>query len=459
MTRDGRFRVAGGVVLLLLLTSLALGWQRYADVTEAHRTAIAKEREIWESQGEKSPHSAAHYGVYAFKPTGRLAFFDPGTQAYTGVTVWLEAHRQNQFIYRPARDGSTLQRFGELTASGVLQLMLPLLIILLAFTALAGERESGTLRQLLSLGVSRRNLALGKALGVAAALALLLVPASLLGAAALTAAEADSSSGGLLRTLFTAVVYLVYFGVFVGVSLAVSARARSARLALIGLLGFWVFVCLIAPRAATDLGKSLYPTPSAQEFSTALAADRQSGLDGVDYDDFLEARKTELLAEYGVDTVEQLPINYAGWRLNLSEEYANQFFDLHYSRLWDRFETQDRFRQWIGFVAPLLAVRSLSSALSGTDFGHFRHFAEHAEEYRRKFIIFLNDDMRDHAGEQNFAYTQDKELWAEMPAFDYATPDARWALSGQAAALSALLCLFLLAAAWAWTSALRLEVM
>ena len=77
----------------------------------------------------------------------------------------------------------------------MLQLLIPLLIILLAFSTFAGEREPGTLRQVLSLGVSRRNLALGKALGVAGALGLLLVPATVLGLAALASAQADEAAG------------------------------------------------------------------------------------------------------------------------------------------------------------------------------------------------------------------------------------------------------------------------
>ena len=457
MTRDGRFRVAGVVVLLLLLTALGLGWRRHADVTTAHETAIEQEREIWESQGEKSPHSAAHYGVYAFKPTGRLAFFDPGTEAYTGVTVWLEAHKQNQFLYSPARDGNTLQRFGELTAATVLQLLLPLLIILLAFSAFAGERESGTLRQVLSLGVRRSDLALGKALGVTGALAVLLVPAILLGAAALTAATADSASGGLMRTLLLAGVYMLYLGAFVAVTLAVSARAPSARFALVALLGLWVFVCLAAPRAATDLGKALYPTPSAQEFAASLAEEREAGIDGIDYDDFLEARKQELLATYGVDEVEELPINYSGWRLQVSEEYSNQFFDSHYARLWDRFEAQDEFRQKIGFVAPLLAVRSISMSLAGSDFAHFRWFSEQAEQYRRRLVEFLNNDMRDNAGVAQFSYRKDQRLWSEAPVFAYDAPDPLWAVSGQSAALAALVLWSVLTAFLAWSAARRLE--
>ena len=457
MVRDGRFRIAGGIVLALLLTSLGLGWQRYGEVTATHEAAVAQERELWESQGEKNPHSAAHYGVYAFKPTGRLAFFDPGTESYTGVTVWLESHRQNQFLYRPARDGNTLQRFGELTAAAVLQLLIPLLIILLAFSTFAGERESGTLRQVLSLGVNRRDLALGKALGVAGALGLLLVPATALGSAALASAQADAASGGLLRALAMASAYLIYLGSFVGVTLAVSARARSARFALITLLAFWVFVCLMAPRAATDLARRLHPTPSAQEFATALAEDKDVGIQGMDYDDYLERRRTELLAEYNAERIEDLPINYNGWRLQVSEEYGNQFFDQHYARLWDQFEAQDRLRQVAGSVAPLLAIRSLSMALAGTDFSHFRRFAEQAETYRRELVAFLNADLRDNAGPRGFGYTQTRAFWEQAPSFAYDAPGAGWALSGKSASLAVLLAWFLVTTVWAWRGALRLE--
>ena len=48
--------------------------------------------------------------------------------------------------------------------------------IILGFNAMSAERESGTLRQLLSLGVSTRALLLGKATALAASVAILLIP-------------------------------------------------------------------------------------------------------------------------------------------------------------------------------------------------------------------------------------------------------------------------------------------
>ena len=95
---------------------------------------------------------------------------DTGIDPYVGVAAWLEAHKQNEFKYRPAQDRTAVQRFGELTAAEVLQVLLPLFIVLMTFSAFSGEREQGTLRQLLSLGVRPRELLAGKALGVAAAL-------------------------------------------------------------------------------------------------------------------------------------------------------------------------------------------------------------------------------------------------------------------------------------------------
>ena len=189
----------------------------------------------------KNPHAAAHYGLYAFKPRLAPAFLDPGVEPYTGVAVWLEAHKQNEMLYRPGEDATLAQRFGDLTVALVLQIVLPLVVILLAFSAFAGERELGTLRQLLSLGLRPRDLVLGKMLGLGGALALMAAPAVVLGAATLAL---TGPAEGLSRFALLALVYLLYLGTFLLLALAVSARAPSSRFALVFLIGFWGVNCL-----------------------------------------------------------------------------------------------------------------------------------------------------------------------------------------------------------------------
>jgi ABC-2 type transport system permease protein len=344
--RDGRFRVIAITIFGLLAISLGLGWRRYSDVSREHEAGRRATRENWVTQGVKNPHSAAHYGVYAFKPRSPLSFVDNGIDPYTGVSVWLVAHKQNDFKYRPAEDANTLARFGELTAAQVLQTLIPLLIILLAFPAFAGERESGTLRQILSLGLKPGTLAAGKALGLAASLGAVVVPAAITGAGILVLLGGPTAFGDTTgRVIVMAVTYLLYFTAILGISIAVSARARSGRAALLALLGFWTVNCLLAPRAFTDLARYAKPTPSAFEFANLVEHDLENGLSG----DSPQAKRTRelqqrLMQQYGVDSLEQLPVSYRGISLQQGEDDGYKVFDKRYSELWDSFEQQNRLR-------------------------------------------------------------------------------------------------------------------
>lgn len=423
--RDGRFRVLSAVVLAVSMLSLAAGWKQYADISRQHEAAQASTREQWVNQPKKNPHSAAHYGVYAFKPKSQLAIVDTGIDPYMGVAVWLEAHKQNEFKYRPAQDRTAVQRFGEMTAAEVLQVLLPLFVVLMTFGAFSAEREAGTLRQLLSLGVSRRDLALGKALGIAGALGLVLVPATMLGVAAIAlTAQGGYLAGDPTRAVVLALVYLAYFGLFIAVSLGVSAWARSSRLALVVLLTFWFGNALVASRAMADLASWWHPTPSAVEFQKAMEADLANQQD---IQERLEARKKALFAQFNVDSVDALPIAFSGISLQEGEEHGNEVFDRHYGRLFDIYEAQNRVAQIGALAAPTLAVRSISMALAGTDLAQHLDFITAAEDYRRGIQRVLNHDIAVNQ-KKGQTYLAGSELWNQVPDFTYDAPSAAWAL-------------------------------
>lgn len=437
MVRDGRFRLAAAIVFALLGGALLLGWQHYREVNAQHEAARKATREQWLKQGKKNPHSAAHYGIYAFKPKMPLTMVDRGTDPYTGVAVWLEAHKQNEFKYRPAQDATAVQRFGELTGATVLQLLIPLLIVLIAFNSFSGEREQGTLRQLLSLGVKQSDLAIGKTLGVAAALGLLLVPATIAGVLALTLASGQADMvAALPRMAWLAVSYLLYFCAFVGVTLAASAWAPSSRAALIGLLGFWMLNGLIAPRAASDIAKTVAPTPSAFEFGNKLEQElKGSGHDSSDAR--VERLKLELFKKYKVNSIEALPINFNGARLQDGEEHGNEVFDKAYAELWDIFSRQNAVHRLLSVVAPYLSIRSASMAFAGADFAQHVHFAKAAEEYRRMIQRVMNEDLMKNAGNTGSYFAGD-ELWHRVPPFEYTSPGATWVLETQLPTLGLL---------------------
>jgi ABC-2 type transport system permease protein len=459
MWRDGRFRVASVVTLTLLIIALGLGWKGARRAGRERAAADSADRAEWLAQGERNPHSAAHFGRYAFKPTTTLAFLDRGIHTYLGVAVWMEAHYQDPFRYRPAEDATSLQRFGELTAAIVLQILLPLLIILLAFAQFAGEREQGTLRQLLSLGAHPRDLAMGKAVGVMLALSLTLAPAVFIGVAALAAASGEASPlRSADRFLLLALVYLLYFGAILGVALAVSASVRSARVALLALLAFWIASCLIAPRAAADVAQRIEPAPSYTEFWGAINRDLREGMNGHDSaDKRREELKRRVLAQYNVSSVEDLPVNFDGIALQDGEEYGNQVFGKHYGNLWDTFERQNRLQDLSATVTPIAAVRSLSMGLAGTDFAQHRDFARAAEEYRRAMVKRMNDEFRDRAGRAGFDYFAGADLWKSVADFTYEPLSTPRVLAAHKLSIALLVAWFALAGFAAVAAAARVK--
>jgi ABC-2 type transport system permease protein len=124
---------------------------------------------------------------------------------------------------------------------------------------------------------------------------------------------------------------------------------------------------------------------------------------------------------------------------------AGEVFDHHFGNLWDRLEAQDRVVTFAGLAAPLLAVRTASMALAGTDFTHHRHFAVAAEQHRREFVRVLNEDMMNSAPGHHGGVAG-RALWEKLPAFRHDPPPPARAV--QAAAPGLLMLALWAAGAW-----------
>jgi ABC-2 type transport system permease protein len=429
IVRDGRFKWTAAIMVLLLLTAMLAGFQKYTTAMRIQQAAQAGTNQQWLDQGDKNPHSAAHYGNYAFKPAGPLSYFDNGISNYTGTAVFMEAHKQNFAIGRPASDQSAIARFGDLSGANILQLLLPLLIIFLGFTAFSGERESGTLRQVMSMGVTNRQLLWGKALGVGTAVMIVVLPCIVIGAIALSmAGSVDHAEGMGTRIAALSVAYLMYAGIFVFLTIAVSAMTKHARTTLMVLVGFWAFTGFLMPKAASEISKFTDPTPAFGKWMADMRAHQIRGIDGVPpFVKFAKYTK-EVFKEYGVDTVADLPMYFVAVRLQKLEEYDYPVFDQHYGMIRDAYAAQRKVQDRLGLLAPTLPLRSISMALSGTDLIQHVKFMTDAETYRRNMVVKMNDYLSKAAVDLNATSSSsnymraDEEVFAIVPPFVFEPP-------------------------------------
>ncbi len=447
--RDGRLLWAGGLVLLLLLTALAVGYGRQHEARAEQAAAQSLDYRDWLKQDRRHPHDAAHQGMHAFKPEAALAIVDPGINPYIGSTVWLQAHRQSEVKFRPAQDATGLQRFGDLSVGWILQVLGPLLVIVLGFNAFAGEREQGILRQTLSLGISPLQMLAGKALALAASLALLLGPAAVVAAAAVVAgADPGDGADALLRFVLLAAGYAMYLAVFVLLTLGVSAAAATSRVAITVLLALWIVNAVVAPRVLSEFSRLRYPTPTRLEFNRALSADLKATSDRT----WMQAFGTTERWSAGV------PLSKWGVALQLDDHASYAVYDRNFGRLWDTWQRQQRVQEWTGIALPLLAMRAFSMGMAGTDFAHHRDFTTAAEQHRRTIQDIVSRDLVAHAdpiGNQHFAYQAGPAFWATVPPFHYHAPGASWALHQAWRGLFALGISLLLALAFASAAVAR----
>jgi ABC-2 type transport system permease protein len=429
MWRDGRFRWLVGIVSVVFLASLFAGWHNYAEAATERVQAQAAERERWLNKGEMSGHSAAHFGQWAFRPDSPLSAIDQGVTPYTGAAVFLEAHARNPLQYRPAADTTAARRYGELTAAAVLQIFVPLLIILLVYPVFVGEREQGTLRHLISVGVPAKALALGKLIGVVGPLLLVLIPITVLGVLSLMLFAGDGfTADSGMRLALMAIAYLMYFAVFAGAALVVSALASSSRQALILLLAFWFVSSLMMPQIAVSVATRIHPNIDGYQLPAMIA---NLGAEVPTADELVPEIEKRLLAEYNVERAADLPIDPRRVA-NLEREAIHDLNQKKvFDQLHDAYEQQDRIYQIASIVAPGVAVQALSTALSETHFSHYRLFADSAEAYRRDLVRTMDEaDLHNENARPGSAtpIRQTRETWEKVPPFECRSPGLTWSL-------------------------------
>ncbi|MEO0732849.1 MAG: DUF3526 domain-containing protein [Bacteroidota bacterium] len=385
-----------------LLTAYAAQREQQATIEQYRQEVRAR----WEANPDKHPHRMAHYGYVALRPPYDLSFFDRGIDNYVGTAIFLEAHRQNTVNYSAASLSTGLLRFGELSGALVLQALVPLLIFFWGFALVAGEREDGKLRLIFAQRVNWAELIFGKAVGLFAAaqvvagcwflVALLLVFSGV-------GAETWARYGLLVLS------YEAYFFVLCLLTIWVSTLSKTAKTALLRLIGCWLLFVLVLPKVSQVAGQLFFPSPSKIAFDRAVEEDLLKQGDSHNPDDpFFKGLQDSVLAVHGVASTKELPFNYSGFIMREGEKLSTATFREHEERLLNRYTRQQDAVRWTAFLNPYVAIKYVSMALAGTDFRAYRAFKDQAEDYRYLLAQTMNELQMEHIS-NNVASSADKK--------------------------------------------------
>ncbi|USZ67038.1 ABC transporter permease [Halorussus salilacus] len=141
----------------------------------------------------------------------------------------------------PQGESGTSDAFVYLMKQGT-SVLIPLIAIVVAYASITQERESGSLKLLLSLPHSREDVVFGKVLGRAGVLSLPIAIGFAVAAVVILLTSLDFQFANF--ALF-AVLTVLLGVVFVGLSVGISAAASTGRRAMVAVIGFFFWFVIL----------------------------------------------------------------------------------------------------------------------------------------------------------------------------------------------------------------------
>ena len=364
-------------VIVTAITMMELSHTRHELQTTSDKSFV--------DQPDRHPHRMVHYGHYAFRTPSPLSTLDPGIDAYTGNSIFLEGHRQNSAMFADSREGTALTKLGSLTPAFIVQTLAPLLLILIGYSGISRERESQTLSYLLSQGTSGVTLIAGKGLALLSVVGLILTPLTV--SALFTVAAGES----LLAVVSFVVGYALYLTVWVLLILLASSVFSKNSGSFTALAFVWILLCIVMPRVASTSASTAVPSAGKIETDFAVKAQLRKLGDGHNANDpaFMQFKQS-LLKKYNVKSIDELPVNFRGLVASESEAKLTNVLNKFAQQRMQAELKQTKVSRYFGWVSPMVAIRSLSMIVVGTSIEAHHRFLRETEQLRFDFVQGLN---------------------------------------------------------------------
>ena len=458
-----RFAAAMFITLLLVVANTAVLIKEYERRLASYNTAVKTHRQEVETK------TYSHYWLYVDMPPNPLSIFNVGLEKRLGNSVRIH-HSAVPTLWDATMHGSDnpfLNLFSSIDIVFIFEVVLSLMALIFAYDAIAGERERGTLRLVLTQPIRRGDMLLAKYISAMACLLIPLLISLLLAMLLLTSHRSLSLSlDDFLRIGGIVLTSLAYLSVFYLIGLLISTTVRRMNTSLMLSMFIWGFLVLVYPNLTRA---TLNPMPNAHaHLSSAANQIRQL------WDEFERERK-QYLANAGIAA--DNPVRELTHRAG---ESWNSFFNVNPSTLESYHHQRSNVREipaeselhvpqvqaYYDFLEPLVistATRAwlirkqaleaifvqpatmdrmwlklspvgiydaATQAWAGTDLDGIRDFFASAQQYRQTVIDYFYA-KKAFSSREWFASDKGGVEWRTLPHFDFARSDA-WTHSKRA---------------------------
>lgn len=320
----------------------------------------------------------------------------------------------------------------------IVTIIMSLMALLFSYNAISGEREAGILRQMLSNGVSRGTILLGKFIGGNASLLIPFTAGVLMGLIYLAVgARVQFDSADYIAVAMLLAVSWLYISAFFALGLLFSARSQSSNEAILKSLFTWVLLILALPNISPFLAAQIYRIPSAARIEQEsyriqdterdqIFAERVRKLQQTSYSDIAGAfglSRSELEKKLQSDAAFQERYRAYSKDAEALINQVNAEQREKANKISAEFEDRAAYQQSLASVlassSPLADFTFFATEMTETGIGGEEHWRRQANEYEGAFARFV-DSRYQKAKDQNPAFSSNEYLdLRDRPRFHY----------------------------------------
>lgn len=285
-------------------------------------------------------------------------------------------------------------RFLDLTF--VVIIVFSLFAILFGYDAINGEKESGTLKLILSNSVSRADVVLSKLLGSFLALVVPLLVPILVGCLMLIGFGIPMSGTEWTQLGLVIVAGLLCFGAFLMLSIMISASVTRSSASFLLCLVIWIFSVLIIPKGAVLAAAQAVDVPSLDGIE---AQKRKFTLQ--QFDQRFQRMGEFLRADITRD--ETWSQRFAAFQDSLNKSFETEREEYFRKLNEDWRNKKDRQEQWafsMAKVSPTAVFQIAAMSLANTDVSLKRRYLEDLDRYQDGYAEFLRKKTGSSGGMQ-----------------------------------------------------------
>ena len=426
-----KFAVTFGVCSVLILLAFYVGARNF-QVSRAEYEA-ARAENIKQMEGLTDWSRIDHR---IFLPPQPLATLVSGISNDVGRTTEMRTQGELRSENSRFNEDPIFAVFRFLDLEFIFSIVLSLFAILFAYDAVNGEKERGTLRLSFANPVPRDTYILSKLVGAFLALGVPLLIPILIGCVMVPLLGVPMTGGSWARLAMVVLSGYLYLGVFLTLSVFISALTEKSSSSFLLLLVVWIFAVLIIPRTAVLISGRAVDVPS---------------IDKVNYDKNrfmaqLWQEDREKMQNYSVENPPPQDGDMQAWM----DEFRTFMSDLSDARnekmmafggrlnedRQNREAVQQRVALGLARLSPTSVFSLASTDLAGTSLDLKQRYIEMANRYQESYAQFIREKTGTAGG---FRFTmrggqQEEEPPPidpyELPVFDYEEPAASTLISG-----------------------------